>query len=101
MMFLQYAKNVENSLNIEIGKYTFRMKTIVLKEDTYKVLKEYKERIGAKSMDEAVRHALTEASKAKIIKIREYRGRFKLDEEKLKKLIEHIEETHSKRYIEK
>jgi len=77
------------------------MKTIVLKEDTYKLLKEYKEKIGAKSMDDAVRQALTEASKAKILKIREYRRRFKLDEEKLRKLIEHVEEIHSRHYIEK
>ncbi len=75
------------------------MKTIVLKKDTYELLKRYKERIGAKSMDEAVRKALADAYTLKILKIRKYRERFGLDEEKLKKLEELVEEFHNKRYV--
>jgi len=62
------------------------MKTIVIKDDTYFKLKRYRDRVGAKSMDEAIKRLLKEEAKSKLYMILEYKMKFGLNDEEIKSL---------------
>ncbi len=75
------------------------MKTIVVRDDTYVELKRYKDRVGVKSMDEAIRRLLREEVKSKLYLILEYKMKFGLSEEEIKSLEKVLGEVYWMKWL--